>query len=126
MKAVKRPVWEATLPDARAITRYIERFAPCDVDSGLVEEYYRGQCANLRELPLSKITLGDRDHNRRMPALEARYARKPVETMPPIVVQNGEIEDGSHRFRVAKKLKLKTILCYVVSDAPPRATPGPS
>jgi len=38
-------------------------------------------------------------------------------TIPPIVVNSKlEIEDGNHRYRVAKKLGLKTLRCYVIQN----------
>jgi hypothetical protein len=45
---------------------------------------------------------------------ENSYFSKPLETMPPIVVKDNQIEDGNHRYRVCKRKNVKTILIYDV------------
>jgi hypothetical protein len=103
-----------TLANAQAIAEYIASVSSSYVDEEFIEEYFWGTHAILRELPIDSIKEGPADGNARSEAKERRYLKKNPETMPPLVVENGEIEDGNHRYRVSVAQGKKTIWCYVV------------
>lgn len=105
------------LADRFAIARYIVEQAVGDIDEEFVEEYYRGAQARLRYVPIEELAEGNEAGNQRVPARERRYAKLPAATRPPLVIQHGEIEDGNHRYRVAKAAGEKGLWCYEVVDA---------
>ena len=73
--------------------------------------------AKLEEVPIEELIQGDPDLNRREFKKEERYLKLDPQTMPPIVVNSKlEIEDGNHRYRVAKKLGLSHLKCYVIQN----------
>lgn len=102
------------LEDNRAIAEYIggldER-----VDQEMVEEHFFGAHAALTLLPIESVKEGNPDGNMRSAAKEKRFAKMDLGTQPPIVVDNGVIADGHHRFRVAKAAGATDILAYVIS-----------
>jgi hypothetical protein len=72
-----------------------------------------GRCtAVLKEVPIDSLKGGFADANLRDEKREKEYSALPLGEMPPIVVQDGVIVDGNHRWRVAKAKKAKTILIY--------------
>lgn len=111
------PQWAPVLKDHYEIAAYIESVASDYVDREMMEEYYHGAKAVLRAIPASELTPGDADHNIPSKVKERKYAKLPVETMPPLVVQNGQIEDGNHRFRVGLAKGMTEFWCYDVVDA---------
>jgi hypothetical protein len=109
--------YPSSLKDSREIADYITGSSTEDVDYGLIEDYFRGAKALLRKIPANELTQGDPDHNVRDPHKERRYAKMPLDTMPPLVVENGRIIDGNHRFRVGLEMGVKSFWCYDVVDA---------
>jgi len=86
------------------------------LNEDFIEEYYNGMAAVLREVSINSMREGDPGANIPSKAKERRYKKMDLATMPPIVVQNGQIEDGNYPYRVAKQLGAKAIWCYVVVD----------
>jgi hypothetical protein len=86
------------------------------VDEEFMEECFRGTHAVLREIPVAELREGDSDHNIPSKAKEKRYRKLPLSTMPPLVVEDGEIQDGNHRFRVAVAGGAQAVWCYDVID----------
>jgi hypothetical protein len=80
------------------IADYIETWAGYPVDNEFVSERFRDHHAELK----------------RNPANERKYQRMSVKTIPPILVEDGVIVDGHHRFRSAQKRGLTHMWAYVV------------
>jgi len=103
-----RPVDSAGVPypdrlnDERAIAAYIATLSPRYVDEQFVEEAFWGGCAVLRLLPVTDVREGHADGNIRSVEKERRYRRLPAETLPPILVEDGETQDGNHRLRLQR------------------------
>lgn len=106
-----------TLEDRFAIARHIVNLATGNIDEEMVEEYYAGARGVLRFVPMAEIREGPAENNIRSVAKEKRYAKMPPQTLPPLVIQNGEIEDGGHRYRVAKAAGAMGMWCYDIQDA---------
>jgi hypothetical protein len=99
------------LDDAAAIAEYIESVTPdYEIDTEFIEEHFRGTHAVLRKLPIDSIREGNPDANLRSEAKERHYSKLNPETIPPLVVEGGTIEDGNHRYRVTKALSGTTIM----------------
>jgi hypothetical protein len=115
LKLPKPPAGYApVLKDDVAIARYIVDQAPGYIDEEMVEEYYGGGKASLRFVPIGELTEGNADGHLRSAAKERRYAKMPAATRPPLVIYNGEIEDGNHRYRVALAAGEPGLWCYDV------------
>src|SRR5256885_1742217 len=95
--------WKSVLKDGWEIAKYITSTASDYVDEEFIAEHYRGDRAVLTMVPISELQPGDADHNLHNKAKERRYTKLALETMPPLVVENGQIMDGNHRYRVAVK-----------------------
>jgi len=108
--------WPKILRSAKEISDYISSQSSNYVDKEVIEEYFSGCQAVLEELPLESIREGNPEANIRDKRKERKYTKLDIATMPPIVVENGIIQDGNHRFRVAKAKGLNKILCYVVKE----------
>jgi hypothetical protein len=102
------------LDDARAIADYIDSLTPDGVDLEFVEELFRDGTAQLIFCPLDSLTPGHPDQNIPIPSRERKYARLPLATCPPLVIQDGEIQDGHHRYRVALSAGAPGLWCYDV------------
>lgn len=102
------------LNDAHEIAEYIVRMSPDDVDVDMVAEYFHGCRAVLRMVPISELIEGNADHNIRNKAREKRYAKMDMSTMPPLVVEDGTVRDGNHRFRIAVAKGVAEVPCYVI------------
>jgi GNAT superfamily N-acetyltransferase len=113
---LKSSQYAPVLRNAGEIATYIATYSSDEVDEEFIEEALRDTHAVLRELPIDSIREGDPDHNIPSKAKERQYSKLNLDTMPPIVVDNGQIEDGNHRYRVAKAAGRTTIWAYVVED----------
>ncbi len=103
------------LEGSREIAGYVAGLDD-DADEELVLEMFRGCRATLQRVAIGSLEEGPRDAHVRNVAKERRYARKPLASMPPILVEDGVIQDGHHRFRVAKAQGAKEIMAYVVTE----------
>lgn len=108
--------FKPVLEDNYEIASYIESIASDYVDVEMMEEYFRGCKAVLEYVPINSIKEGHSDHNVADPKKETKYAKKSLETMPPLVVQDGVIEDGNHRYRVAKAKGATMIWVYNIVE----------
>lgn len=105
------------LKDSHEIADYISGTSTSDVDYGLIVDHFRGAKAVLRRIPALNLTQGNPDHHIGDKAKERRYAKMSPETMPPLVVEDGDIVDGNHRFRVGLSQGVTDFLCYDIVDA---------
>lgn len=104
------------LATAAAIADHIAILSPGDIDEEMVEEHFRGCHARLQWMPMDQLTPGPIEAHVANAKLEARYAKKPLATLPPLVVENGQIEDGHHRYRVALAAGATGLWCYCVEE----------
>jgi hypothetical protein len=104
------------LNDEREIAIYIEDWASDYVDTDMIEERFFGCHAVLKLVPIDEIKEGNPDTNIRSKAKEKRYSKLDPATIPPLVIEDGEVQDGNHRFRVAKAQGAKALWCYVVEE----------
>lgn len=75
----------------------------------------RPHIATLRRIPADMVIEGPPEWNKPDLEKEARYLLMDPDTMPPILVnERNEIEDGNHRFRVARQQGQKDIWCYCI------------
>lgn len=111
------PSWAPTLGSEREIAAYIASVSSAHVDEEAIEEYLgRGSSATLTSVPVSELKPGNADANLRDERKEKRYAKQNPATMPPLVVlDDGRIVDGNHRYRVALAAGVSEIQCYVVT-----------
>lgn len=108
----------AKLGSARDIADYVEEHSPQGVDAELIEELYFGCEARLVWLSMDRITPGPAENNIPSRKKEAAYRRLPAVTRPPILVDEGCIEDGHHRYRDALSKGETGMWCYVVEEMP--------
>ena len=81
------------------------------------QDFMAAHTAVLETVPIEDLIEGDPDYNRRNFKKEVEFMELDPLTMPPIVANSKlEIEDGNHRYRVAKKLGLTHMKCYVIQN----------
>lgn len=102
--------------DARGLADYIEDLSSSEVDHEMIWEYFRGTVGILKKVPLSSIQPGPEDVNIPNPELDRQYAKMDVSTVPPLVVEDGTIVDGHHRYRVLKSARISEVWIYDVVD----------
>lgn len=105
--------YPAILKDEYEIADYIVGLSSDYADEESIVEYFNNSYAKLKLVPIDEIKEGRADHNIRSSAKERKYIKMSSD-IPPIVVEGGEIMDGNHRFRVAKKKGLTHIWIYDV------------
>jgi hypothetical protein len=77
-----------------------------------VREYFYG-CKGILKTTFVKDLLEDNENqNIRSYAKEKRYQKLPIETMPPLIVENGIVTDGNHRLRILRKKHIDEINIY--------------
>lgn len=101
-ESVNVPQWSKVLKDNNGIAQYIAEQSPGYVDEEMIQDNFIGCYAELEILPIDSIREG--------------HPKMDIATLPPIVVENGVIVDGNHRFRLARVKGLKEIPCYVVKS----------
>lgn len=104
------------LDNSREIASYIESVASDYVDTEFIEEYFFDCYASLKLVPIDELHEGNTDANIRNKSKERKYTKMNPDTIPPLVVENGEIKDGNHRYRVAVANGAKSLWCYVVEE----------
>ncbi len=102
--------------NAREIANYIAMQSPDFIDHELVEESFHGAGAHLRWMPLADLTMGPTSGHMQVPERTLQYAQLPPGTRPPIVVEDGLVQDGHHRVRDALARGEHRILSYEVVD----------
>lgn len=100
------------LIDADEITSFIIETSPNYVDEELIFEYFFGFKAILKKVEIDTLQIEDTNHHIQSKTKEKKYQKLPIETMPPIIVEDGKVIDGNHRLRIAQKRGLKTIIAY--------------
>lgn len=105
------------LNDGYEIAAFIETFALYEVDEEFVAEQFRDDRAVLKLIPMDQLHEGGRDANLQVPANEKKYQKMDLQTLPPLLVRDGKVLDGNHRYRASQKRGLTSIWCYVVEDA---------
>jgi len=96
------------------LAAYIEDNSPGFVDTERIADEYIGYTAVLQTVPVSALRPGPDDHNIKSLRNQKKYDKMDASKMPPVVVENGEVIDGNHRYRAAKKQGVKQILAYVI------------
>lgn len=113
-----RAHFESELKDAISIANYVESLSSYDVDKDFIEEYFRGCHAVLKWVPLDYLTEGNSDTNLRDDNKEQLYMTMSEYSCPPILVEEGVIQDGNYRFRVARNNGYLGIWAYEVKEIP--------
>lgn len=108
--------WDDELSDNYEIADYLQEISPSYIDYESCVKNFEDCKAVLKYLPISQISDKYADHHEKFPERELEYLKKNPETMPPLLIDRGAIEDGHHRFRVAKKLGLTHLWCYVIEQ----------
>jgi hypothetical protein len=100
------------LADEEEISDYVATLSDHDVDEEFMQEHFRGCSAVLKLISVKDLKEGHPDSN--LPSLRKneRYAKKNIATMPPLLVENGEIRDGNHRFRGRRDIGQTRFWCY--------------
>lgn len=106
--------WPKVLRDNREIASYVSELDP-RVDEEMIEEHYFGCHAVLQLVPIESIKEGPADSNIRSASKEKKFAKMDLAKQPPILVEDGVVRDGNHRYRVAKAAGATDILAYVIS-----------
>jgi len=109
-------MFKPVLENEDEITDFIIEFAEDPIDEELIREYFCGCKAILKTTSIQSLIEGDENHNIRNLRKEKRYGKLPVETMPPLIVEDGVVSDGNHRLRVAKKHGIKEIIIYDIVE----------
>lgn len=110
--------FDAELKDAEAIAHYVQSLSTCEVDDEFIREYFHGCGAVLKWVPINELQEGDPDSNVKDDDKESLYMDMPTESCPPILIENGKVVDGNHRFRVTQKKGLLGIWAYEVLELP--------
>lgn len=105
------------LGDWRAISDYVVEHAGVTVDRESIEDCFMGAMARLTLVSVDDIRAGHPDANVRNASRERRYAKMDPDTMPPIVIEGGQVLDGNHRLRIRVAAGARHIWCYVVEEA---------
>jgi hypothetical protein len=108
--------YELFLADADAIADHIEECSPTEVDHEFIYEALRGYGAVLKFVPMGEISLGNVDANVAVASKEKKYKKLPLESMPPIFLEEGEVTDGNHRYRVALAKGAIGMWAYVATE----------
>ena len=104
------------LNDGWEIAAFIATYALYEIDEEFVAEQFLGKHATLQLVPVAQLREGGRDHNLQSPANELKYQKMDLRTLPPLLVEGGEVLDGNHRLRASIKRGLAEMWCYVVEE----------
>lgn len=103
------------LANEREIARHIARTSTREIDFECIEERLFDSHAVLRKVRLDALKPGPEDNNLPDERKAAQYARLPIETQPPIVIENFKILDGHHRYRRTQEAS-EAIWCYDIRE----------
>ena len=104
------------LKSSKEIAEYIQVHSNYDVDQQLIEEYFFGCRAELKEIELNSIILDNENYHIQDKNKQEKYNKMNSTEAPPIVVEKGLVKDGHHRVRAAKYQNRKTIMAYVIVE----------
>jgi len=125
-QTAKDNVWPEFLANAQAIAEYVSELSPYEISEEQLEEHYHGQRARLTWLDLSKVILASDEHHVPSKKRQKAVDRLPVETMPPLLVENFCLDDGYHRFRKLMQEGVTHHWAYVVELAPEDTLEAPA
>jgi hypothetical protein len=116
--SAKDKVWPECLASAQAIAEYVVGLSPYEVSEEQIEEQYFGCHAKLTWLDLSTVLLESGDHNLPCEDRQKSVDDLPVDTMPPLLVDQSVLQDGYHRFRKLMSEGFTHHWVYVIEEAP--------
>lgn len=106
--------WPTHLKDVDAIIDFCNEIGDIDEDEDMLLTLFDGMSADLKEVDISKL---HRQKDVDLRGDEDDYADMPAETAPPILVlADGEIQDGAHRYEAAKIRGDKKMFAYVLKS----------
>jgi hypothetical protein len=108
--------YEKHLKDHHEIADHIERTSADEVDRDSMLDFFHGEEAHLKKTPIKDISPGDPNYNIPSKKKQSQYKKMSSHTRPPIVVKDGEIVDGNHRYRDALKKGETHIWAYHTSE----------
>ena len=108
-----QPIDYPPLLNAEGLADLVIELCGQEADPDFVREALEWRTGTLEWIPLDNMKEGPKDRNVRSTKLEQRYAKLPLHTTPPLLVEeNGEVLDGNHRFRIAKAKGAPGLWCY--------------
>lgn len=116
--SAKNTAWPEFLVDAESIATYVSELSPYEVCEEQIEEQYHGCRAKLTWLELASLSLGDEDHNLKSETRQKSIDSQPVATMPPLLVEESQLQDGYHRRRKLLAEGVTHHWAYVIEEAP--------
>jgi len=110
-------MFKPILENAEEITDFIITYTSYSIDEEFVQEYFFGCKAFLRKVSILDLREEDENQHIKDEVKERRYEKLPIESMPPLIVEDGIVKDGHHRYRVAKKKDIKEMIIYDIVSA---------
>lgn len=110
--------WSPELNDSYEIADYLESISASPLNWDDMVNNWKGCRAVLKRIPINEIKPTYADIHAHFPERDEAYANMDPNTMPPLIIDKGIIEDGYHRYRAALKMGLKELLCYVIVENP--------
>ncbi|MEG0867358.1 MAG: hypothetical protein RSG77_09920 [Hafnia sp.] len=103
-----------TLKNEYEIASYIAEQSKDEISEEMIQDYFFKTSAELVQVRVKDICLGDADHNASCGKKQSRYAKMPPQTRPPIVIDfDLTVADGNHRLRDAIKKCEELIWAYI-------------
>lgn len=100
-------MFKKLLKDNFEIAQYISHISTNEIDIEVAEEYFFGCFAVLKEVEVDHLKTDNEDHHLPNKKKKRKYQSQPLETMPPLVIENFIIIDGHHRYKALKVLGVK-------------------
>ncbi len=110
--------WPVRLASSQDIAAHVSGLSPYEICEEQIEELYWGCHAKLRWTPIAELRLGPDDAN--LPSKKRQKAcdSQPVETMPPLLADEGMVMDGAHRYRTLLNKGCTHCWVYHIEEAP--------
>ena len=108
-------MFKKLLKDNFEIAQYISHISTNKIDIEVAEEYFFGCFARLKQVEVDYLKTENENHHLPNKKKEKKYQALPLETMPPLVIENSKIIDGHHRYRALKSLGVKKIKVYEIN-----------
>ncbi len=106
--------WPEHLPDNTAIAAFVSEASPYPICEEQIEEMYIGCRAALRWTAVAELQPGPAESNTEEEARQAECDRRPPASMPPLLVDDGHVMDGNHRYRSLRKRGITHCWAYHV------------
>lgn len=107
-------MFKKILDSTDEITGFIIETSSDFVDEELIYEYFFGCKAVLKSVEVSELRMEDQNHHLRSRRKEKEYEQLPINTIPPLIVENGIVVEGYHRLRIIIKKKISTVKVYEI------------